>query len=55
MALYPKQKVEYFTPRHTPLSAKKSDGINKFTISMLPMQIRTFIVLNGNKMILELR
>lgn len=38
------KKVEYYTPLHTPLAAKKSDGINKFTISMLPMQIRTFII-----------
>ncbi|KNC22793.1 hypothetical protein FF38_04132 [Lucilia cuprina] len=38
------KKVEYYTAKHTPLSAKKSDGINKFTITLEPMQIRTFIV-----------
>ncbi|XP_065357477.1 lysosomal alpha-mannosidase [Calliphora vicina] len=38
------KKVEYYTSKHTPMSAKKSDGINKFTITLEPMQIRTFIL-----------
>lgn len=38
------KKPEYYINKHTPLSAKKSDGLTKFTISMSPKQIRTFIV-----------
>ncbi|XP_037957645.1 lysosomal alpha-mannosidase isoform X2 [Teleopsis dalmanni] len=37
-------KVEYYTSKHVPLSAKKKDVDSKFNVIFDPMQIRTFII-----------
>lgn len=37
-------KVEYYTSKHSPLSATSKDALSKFNISMDPMQMRTFII-----------
>uniref|UniRef100_W8C2M5 Alpha-mannosidase n=2 Tax=Ceratitis capitata TaxID=7213 RepID=W8C2M5_CERCA len=38
------RKPEYYKSAHTPLSAKKKDSSSKFSITLNPMQIRTFII-----------
>uniref|UniRef100_A0A1L8EG59 Alpha-mannosidase n=1 Tax=Haematobia irritans TaxID=7368 RepID=A0A1L8EG59_HAEIR len=38
------KKVEYYTSKHTPLTAVAKDPQTKFQITMEPMQIRTFII-----------
>ncbi|XP_073823589.1 lysosomal alpha-mannosidase-like [Musca autumnalis] len=38
------KKVEYYTSKHTPLTAVAKDAVAKFQITMDPMQIRTFIL-----------
>ncbi|XP_022230104.2 lysosomal alpha-mannosidase-like [Drosophila obscura] len=36
--------AEYFTAQHKPLSAHKSQEASEFSVSLKPMQIRTFII-----------
>jgi len=36
--------LEYYTPSYKPLSLKKKDSASKFSITLRPMQIRTFII-----------
>lgn len=38
------EQVEYFTAGHKPLSAQKAQEASDFSVTLQPMQIRTFII-----------